>query len=351
MKPNDNLILKNRDSALKGVSLLLIHDDENPTFRKELLNEDLLDYSLESLSEIEKYIKKTSLEYGFYKKYNTTVLRLGAYLGQVIKQVQNSDFHWYDYETISEEFKTLKSYGNKFETAAILYSLKSNNIYLPIAKIINFIEDSKNTSLINYAKKAELTMISKPFLKFKKYLELHRNYYVFELAKIAQHEKSFTPEIMVDINTEHTDEIFRLYRFDFIKQKENGNSVSELNLEETINHKKIELQIEGVHIELYPLLWNALEIKTDNLNLNLDSYKKWISKWIDKEDKKTKDKNGLKRVIHHALPPENDGNNIKLNIDLGSVNHEAVIELLELLTTPTCSFIKIGSFEMMQYDE
>ena len=67
MNLNEHLINKNIDNALNGVSILLTYDDENPTYRNNLLPEDFLDYSVESLFEIENYIKIVSQEKGFLK--------------------------------------------------------------------------------------------------------------------------------------------------------------------------------------------------------------------------------------------------------------------------------------------
>jgi hypothetical protein len=143
--------LKTIDVEVYGLSKMLTKDKENPTLGIQFIDENKLEYSIESLNEIERYLDKVKGISDFEDNYDRIVLRVRAYVGEVIKKAAKCEFHWYDYDNAVKINKQIKQFGQHIGLVAVLYSKERDNLLFPLSKVCKYIENGSSDSLIFFA--------------------------------------------------------------------------------------------------------------------------------------------------------------------------------------------------------
>lgn len=138
------------DVALNELSqdLLLVPEGMFPN--KEFLNSLDINYSLDSLKFIDNYLDTIRGSKELEQNYIHIVLRVGAYVGEVIKINSNKDYHWYDFKTASRLQSSIKKWKG-FETSAILHSMGTDETTFPINKVCKYLNNGSEDSLYFYA--------------------------------------------------------------------------------------------------------------------------------------------------------------------------------------------------------
>jgi hypothetical protein len=127
---------EDQNLALAGVAEMFLHDPDEPTFGKEYLPVERLDFSLKSLHLIDDYLDSVSKLKGFGQKNELQViLRAGAYVGEVIRRNSTTArWRWLDYEMAKAiNAATFERFGKLPATAAVLYNGKT--FIFPLAKV------------------------------------------------------------------------------------------------------------------------------------------------------------------------------------------------------------------------
>jgi hypothetical protein len=91
---------KLKKDDLRGIAKLMYQDVSDDSWDKENLTKRNLDFSIESVRYIDMYTKRLmNTEFGIEllnKHFDHLVVRLGAYIGEVIKNHMKKDFFWYE---------------------------------------------------------------------------------------------------------------------------------------------------------------------------------------------------------------------------------------------------------------
>lgn len=140
---------------LECIGMMLINDP-NKTPLSSHIDISKLDFSIESLSEIDIYLEKVRKKQKSLKDEELflVVTRCGTYLGETIRRNNPKEFTWISYE---EAFKIEKDYMNhigKSLGSAYVLLKKPKNLLFPLAKPIKFLEEGKTQSLRGFAKLA-----------------------------------------------------------------------------------------------------------------------------------------------------------------------------------------------------
>lgn len=76
------------------LSLTLLQDREEPTYKREFLDEKKLDFSIQSLKHLDAYLEAVHVEPPQEDDLVRLVLRSGAYLGEVIRRNSPNEWNW-----------------------------------------------------------------------------------------------------------------------------------------------------------------------------------------------------------------------------------------------------------------
>ncbi|MEG0386254.1 MAG: hypothetical protein RR642_16050 [Solibacillus sp.] len=124
----------------KKFSAKLLFKDVSPEkWDQHNLTKENLDFSIDSVRLVNEYadrLMKTDLGQQLLKEHpdNFTV-RIGAYLGEVIKNHAPGQYRWFDFTSIKENTVHLNDYIMSVEDEAVLYSRKLDKAICPIYEV------------------------------------------------------------------------------------------------------------------------------------------------------------------------------------------------------------------------
>jgi hypothetical protein len=117
---------------LKGLAKLMFQDVSDDPWDKENLTKRNLDFSIESVRYIDMYVKRLMGSDLLHKHFNTFVIRLGAYIGEVIKSNIKDDFYWYEFDSVYHHSNKLEGVNRSIKEQSVLYSQSRDNVILPM---------------------------------------------------------------------------------------------------------------------------------------------------------------------------------------------------------------------------
>jgi hypothetical protein len=171
-------------------------------------------------------------------------------------------------------------------------------------------------------------------MEIKELLERHREYYLnhFGQALTKEKEKPGAAELLIELNKQgdEPNEVYRMYRFDFMRKENGAPKPVEFNLDGHLIHETVEYDIGEQKILVNPLVWNGTELILDIELKDWTDYEDWARKWLDLNDENEIDQNGYSGVIHNISPPEPIQQGTGVSIDLGTAPVDALTELIEI---------------------
>lgn len=145
--------LKNENEMLKSLAFLLISDPDGVPYGNNL-EISKLDFSIDSLKIIDKFlllVKKNKTKIGD-KEIEKIILRVGAYLGEVIRKKNPKRFVWISYNEGSKLGDFLGKYEKSLLTGYLIYDLENKNFLFVLNKVYNFLSFGKSESIWSFAK-------------------------------------------------------------------------------------------------------------------------------------------------------------------------------------------------------
>jgi len=131
------------------MGILLAYGKEGTPF-SNLIDIVKLDFSVESLKEVDKYLAKVRKKKLTEEEQKIIVLRCGTYLGEVIRTNSPKDFDWVHWDNAKNDFMQ-KHFARDLTTVYIILKKSSGNYLFPLAKVYKFIQNGKEDSLWVFA--------------------------------------------------------------------------------------------------------------------------------------------------------------------------------------------------------
>ncbi|SDN66802.1 hypothetical protein [Bacillus sp. OK048] len=146
---------KLKKDDLKGIAKLMYQDVSDDSWDQENLTKRNLDFTIESVRYIDMYTKRLmNMEMGtelLNKHFDNFVVRIGAYIGEVIKNNIKQDFYWYEFDSVYNYSPKLDGVYNNIETQSVLYSRKRDIVILPLFVVSQFLKGSSPyTNFLTY---------------------------------------------------------------------------------------------------------------------------------------------------------------------------------------------------------
>ena len=139
------------DREFSDLSVMLCNDLENPTYKHELLNEERLDFSVESLKHIDAYLDVLHGDPPQEEDAIRVVLRCGAYVGEVIRKHSPDEMHGVAFREAERYSAFAKGLGHSAATAGILWR-DPENMCFPLGKVCKFLENGSEDSVYSFAR-------------------------------------------------------------------------------------------------------------------------------------------------------------------------------------------------------
>lgn len=138
------------DREFSDLSLMLTQDEENPTFRRNLLDKSKLDFSMESLRHIDTYLEALHLSPPEGHDLMRVALRCGAYVGEVMRKELPGTWHWVSHDEAAKHSKMVAGFERSIATAGILWK-GGEAMSFPLGKVCKFIENGNEDSVRFFA--------------------------------------------------------------------------------------------------------------------------------------------------------------------------------------------------------
>jgi hypothetical protein len=129
---------------------MLFQERRRPTYKHELLDEQQLNFSLDSLKDIDRYLEALHASPPTQEDLLIVALRCGAYVGEVIRKNSTSTLNWITFEQAAKNSEYVKKLGRSLGTAGILWK-DGKTMCFPLAKICKFIENGNEDSVYFFA--------------------------------------------------------------------------------------------------------------------------------------------------------------------------------------------------------
>lgn len=139
------------NEALADLSRMLWEEELNPTYKKNLLSTENLDFSVDSLKSIDEYLEMVHAEQPCDEELLKIGLRVGAYVGEVIRKNSSVSYNWLDFDEAAKINKLVVELELHLATSAVLWS-EPDNVMFPIAKVLKFVENGNEDSVYYFVK-------------------------------------------------------------------------------------------------------------------------------------------------------------------------------------------------------
>lgn len=149
------LIKNNKKNSAK----LLFQDVSPNQWDKDNLTKENLDFSIDSVRFVNEYADRLMhTEFGqqlLTEHHDNFVTRIGAYLGEVIKNHKMGHYRWYDFHSIRENTVHLNGYIQSVKDESVLFSKEMDKVLCPIYEAKQYIDgQSTYDNLLIYVEDA-----------------------------------------------------------------------------------------------------------------------------------------------------------------------------------------------------
>jgi hypothetical protein len=101
-------------------------------------------------------------------------------------------------------------------------------------------------------------------------------------------------------------------------------------------------RVGQVDVKVFPLTWEALLVWVHHPEPDWCVLDSWRQRWMDPDQEREKDENGLDGVAHFLSEPVAEGGGWLMEVDLGSAPVEALVELMEKLVAMGADEAELG---------
>jgi hypothetical protein len=139
------------DQEFEDLALMLTLDEENPTFFRERLDRAQLDFSLDSLNQIDSFLEAVREDPPDGDDYFRLVIRVGAYVGQVMRTQRPGKFRWISHKEAAKHSEFVRGFDFSLSSVGILWC-GPEKMCFPLGKVVKFLENGSEDSLYFFAK-------------------------------------------------------------------------------------------------------------------------------------------------------------------------------------------------------
>jgi len=147
----------NSNEALEQLADLLVQDDIvcDMYMGRELMCSQL-DYSVDSLKLIDSYLEAVRTQPPEGEDMMRVILRVGAYVGEVIRRNTKKTISWLDFEEAEKMSSMVEGLGKQAGTLTVLWTAPAGFTF-PLAKVQKFLTNGPEDSTYFFAS----TMLAK----------------------------------------------------------------------------------------------------------------------------------------------------------------------------------------------
>lgn len=152
---NTTIDLFNLEQGMESLAYLFVNSIDEPLISNSNLKPEMLDYSIDSLDHINSFLDTIHKNLNSIppEKLTIIVLRVGAYIGEVIrKNGKKNNFKWISYKTTVSLWPEIeKIYGETISTVIVLSKDKPKLYNFPLGKVWKYIHFGNSEDVKEFA--------------------------------------------------------------------------------------------------------------------------------------------------------------------------------------------------------
>lgn len=175
--------------------------------------------------------------------------------------------------------------------------------------------------------------------------QVREHYLIALLSSFAEYKTSRHPsslEVLLELRRDEPLP-FRLYRVDMASNVNGESHLQEVNPSTHLGFEPFSAEGGGgLVVEAHPMNWNDVEVFANALP-NASAIEEWVLKWLDVEDKRATDEDGLQGVIHSVTKQDSEVGSFRVVVDWGSAPLAALEELLQVLRSGGATMVRLST--------
>ena len=144
--------VRSENRKVEEIGILLAKDFKNNPLG-DFINSKKLDFSVDSLKEVDKYLEKIrkNKKKLSEEEIKKIILRCGTYAGEVIRKTSLEEFIWISYETACRIDRSIINLERSILTHLVLYDAEKGGVWFPLNKVYKFLESGNENNLWAFA--------------------------------------------------------------------------------------------------------------------------------------------------------------------------------------------------------
>jgi len=193
-------------------------------------------------------------------------------------------------------------------------------------------------------------------MDFYSVLDAGRSHYLQHYrAALTRYREEFTPsaaEVTIERTGSKEPRPYCYYRLDLASGAVSPPNLTEVNIDPHTSLAPTVFEPRpGLRVTLSSFVWNGVEFVADAPPADPSCIASWVEHWLDLNDAKPTDADGLAGVVHSVTSPSVDANGWSFSVDFGSAPVDAVRELLARLHEAGLKTLRVGSFYLEKDSE
>ncbi len=145
--------MKYNNEANEDLSVMLYDEPENPVVNSCFFKDKKMDYSIESVQELDNYLESVRGTPLDGREIVKIVLRSGSYIGEVIRSKSACKINWLEYDEAIKISSYLQGEKKSLGCVHMLHSEIETFIF-PMAKVLKRLENGEQDSVVSFVKVA-----------------------------------------------------------------------------------------------------------------------------------------------------------------------------------------------------
>ncbi len=156
-------------------------------------------------------------------------------------------------------------------------------------------------------------------------------------------------EVLVRVNNPaapepQVPELYRMLRLDLLQMVDGKPQPGQVEFGQVAAFAPVALiAAGGAAVTVSPARWDDCLVRFSHASPPWPQIEAWLARWLDREEQRPKDADGLSGVVHSMSEPRTQGSRHYLFVDFGSAGPEALVELLELLAGSGATRVGVSS--------
>ena len=161
-------------------------------------------------------------------------------------------------------------------------------------------------------------------------LDMHRSHYIDHFVQSLAKWSGGRSEVLLEMDRYVPDPIYKLFRGDYVREIKGEIKLTSFKLSGPFQHAVYRESRCGMMVVVQPFEWNECTVQVLCERFDRQALEAWATYWMDTEDEKPYDADGVQQVIHYFSPPTYPEGKLTFAVDLGTAPVRAVLELLRI---------------------